>query len=1131
MTMGISSQTVRLFISSTFSDFRHERDVLQNRVFPYLTDLCRAHGVEFQAVDLRWGIREEEAFEQRTLDICIREIQRCLEVSPQPNFLILIGERYGWQPLPSNIPVADFDAISNWLHKEVDNVGNVPALAAQAMLVRWYRLDSNALPHAYRLQPRSGSDVEFKVWEVTEAKLRSILRAAIHGLRWKRTRTDRYLLSATAQEIEKGVFGKEGSVPKNQRNGTVADVSGHVFCFHRKRLGVRPNTGVPVSRDFTDITGAGVQDAQALARLNELSDSLRHRLGNNYLTYQAFALAKDRNGGPLDDISKDHIETFASDAQRLLSAVIQSQIQSLESVTAIERECGRHSEFLRAKVRQFEGHSALLDRISTWLGQVGGPLVLHGRGGVGKSSVMAKVIDNAQKNGFIAVFRFLGLTSESSGGTTFLRSICEDIAVHLNGPVASHDDIAGWSSEFKKLVQLMAQAPSKFFIAIDAVDQLAADDPALEMSWLPKEFPANVRLVVSTVSGGIVETLQNRLLLVNVEEVGALESASGKSLLKKWLASTGRQLQDRQTEYVLDAYTKNGLPLYLRLAVGESQHWTSYLDLPDRPGVLPVDVEQLIQQIFARLELPKNHGKLVVRRALGYLVAAKNGLTESELIDVLSEDQQLMRQFRKDSPQGQDLKRLPFIVWSRLRDELEDYLSERQADGLPVIGFFHRIFKEVATQLTLCKLHERRFLHTGLAQYFSKQSNYLDADGQQRPNRRRLSELALHLLRSGKIDELNTLITDGSYFDAKLEIGARYELFTEYLQCRHAMAKDGATQKALRNLSGALANHVIRNTNSRPRLAIDIEDLHAYLAFRKDSALYREFLSGGIALLKNDLRRTVSIPLQRLYLGMQARQGNMLRRDGVLTSAKRLLTDLNFQMNAYGPTAERARVEYDLGYIAYLQGDLKKGAALIEQSAETAKADGNEVGYWISKCVAAHQRWLLAIASADGFKATADMHSLLDQALAVFSRRKYEDTTSERWVMNIYSHRFNLAFRAADVQTATAVFQMISNDPWLKGFGDDVTVARCNARLAILQGRYVEGAMALASIAMQRRKRSKKDEALAEDFMDAGFAYQLGGSKEAARKMWALAEKLPKSYGNRYWQNVISQQKQATLRK
>ena len=49
--------TFRVFISSTFSDLKTERDALQAHVFPRLREYCQTHGLHgcrFQAIDLRF---------------------------------------------------------------------------------------------------------------------------------------------------------------------------------------------------------------------------------------------------------------------------------------------------------------------------------------------------------------------------------------------------------------------------------------------------------------------------------------------------------------------------------------------------------------------------------------------------------------------------------------------------------------------------------------------------------------------------------------------------------------------------------------------------------------------------------------------------------------------------------------------------------------------------------------------------------------------------------------------------------------------------------------------------------------------------------------------------------------------
>lgn len=78
------SPTIRLFVSSTFSDLKAERDALQREVFPRLKQFCLSKGLRFQAIDLRWGISEEAGRDNRTLRICLRELRRCQQDRRKP---------------------------------------------------------------------------------------------------------------------------------------------------------------------------------------------------------------------------------------------------------------------------------------------------------------------------------------------------------------------------------------------------------------------------------------------------------------------------------------------------------------------------------------------------------------------------------------------------------------------------------------------------------------------------------------------------------------------------------------------------------------------------------------------------------------------------------------------------------------------------------------------------------------------------------------------------------------------------------------------------------------------------------------------------------------------------------------
>ena len=95
----MQNKTFRLFISSPFSDFEKEREVLHKKVFPKIDEYCNEKNLTFQPVDLRWGVNEEAQLDQKTLEVCLEEVRACKHF-PHPNFLIMAGDRYGYVPCP-----------------------------------------------------------------------------------------------------------------------------------------------------------------------------------------------------------------------------------------------------------------------------------------------------------------------------------------------------------------------------------------------------------------------------------------------------------------------------------------------------------------------------------------------------------------------------------------------------------------------------------------------------------------------------------------------------------------------------------------------------------------------------------------------------------------------------------------------------------------------------------------------------------------------------------------------------------------------------------------------------------------------------------------------------------------------
>ena len=140
------------------------------------------------------------------------------------------------------------------------------------------------------------------------------------------------------------------------------------------------------------------------------------------------------------------------------------------------------------------------------------------------------------------------------------------------------------------------------------------------------------------------------------------------------LLFSGRTLREEQNDYLMkltkeEVDREKPTALRIKLLFDSASKWTSYEMLED----ISPSVKDLINSFFKKLE--DTHGDILVRRFFGLMNAAKRGLSEEELIDLLSTDDDVMDsvfQFHKPP-----IRRLPQIVFARLRSAIGEYIVER----------------------------------------------------------------------------------------------------------------------------------------------------------------------------------------------------------------------------------------------------------------------------------------------------------------------------------------------------------------------------------------------------------------------------------------------------------------------
>jgi WD40 repeat protein len=765
-----ASRTFRIFVSSTFDDLKEERNALQKHVFPKLRELCLQHGCRFQAIDLRWGVSEEAAIDQQTMKICFEEIGRCQRVTPRPNFIVLLGDRYGWCPLPYEIPALEFEEIKT----------NIKDNESIELLNKWYQCDYNAVPPVYDLQPRKREYVESANWEPIERRLRSILLEAVKTMDLSEEAQSKYWASATEQEIRCGAL-------------KVDKASEHVFCFFRTIKNIPHD---PSAKKYIDLDETGNIDSDARRKLVALKCCLKEKLPNNIFKYEA--------QWTKSAVSSDHLNQLCDDALRSLTQVIEREIAGLEETNPLDEEIDAHEAFGKERISAFTGREDILTAISDYIkGPSIYPYVIRGESGSGKTALMAKTVERVREGCPEAkVFcRYIGATPESSDGRSLLERLCNQIYNTFDfenqkqrklAEIKKDDEDAKQRRQevereyeipmdFQKLSPIfrsfLSKIPSqeKLILFIDALDQLSDTDHARNLTWLPSELPRNIRVIVSTLPGKCLSLLERMLPEKNLKELEPMPLAEGTDLLKSWLKAAGRTLQNNQMKEVLGKFTKSGLPFYLKLAFEEARRWKSYTPRVD----LSPDIPGIIRDFFKRLSLPANHGKVLVSHSMGYLAAAKNGLTEDELLDILSLDKTVFKYFADRAHHEPTETKLPVVVWLRLYHELESYLTERTADGTIVLSFYHRQLLEVVDDIFFEDgVKQKR--HSLLASYFDKQPLWQEGQGKRTPNVRKVSELPYQQTYGELWDAIEKTLCDLHFVEAKCIGGLTHQLLSDF---------------------------------------------------------------------------------------------------------------------------------------------------------------------------------------------------------------------------------------------------------------------------------------------------------------------------------------------------------------
>ena len=443
------------------------------------------------------------------------------------------------------------------------------------------------------------------------------------------------------------------------------------------------------------------------------------------------------------------------------TAVINKVFPEGSQLDPLDREAMDHDAYAQSRERVYIGRPEYFAKLDAHANGGGDqPLVILGESGCGKSALLANWVTHYRQvhPDVLILQHYIGATPYSADWATMLRRILGEFKRHMEIREDIPDKPDTLRSAFPNWLH-MAAAKGRIVLVLDALNQLEDRDGAPDLVWLPPVMPENVRLIISTLPGRPLDEIKKRAWAAL--EVEPLTQPERERLIGAYLVQYAKTLSPARVQRIAAA-SQSANPLYLRILLDELRLFGEHEQLGERIGhyLKAESPRDLYRKVIARWEedygtrgeqvsrncslrkpgdairrfLSRRREQNLVGSALSLLWAARRGLSETELLQVLGED---------DRP-------LPHAAWSPLYLAMSDALVSR--GGL--LTFAHDFLRTAAQDAYLSTEKHQEQAHLRLADYFQRQSSAP----------RRTDELPWQLAQARAWESLQVLLTDRAFF-------------------------------------------------------------------------------------------------------------------------------------------------------------------------------------------------------------------------------------------------------------------------------------------------------------------------------------------------------------------------------
>ncbi|MEY2453591.1 MAG: hypothetical protein QOD92_3165 [Acidimicrobiaceae bacterium] len=401
------------------------------------------------------------------------------------------------------------------------------------------------------------------------------------------------------------------------------------------------------------------------------------------------------------------------------------------------RSAAEHAAFAAARFAGFVPRPDLSAALDAHAGAADPPLVVTGPAGAGASALVANWTSTwrAAHPADVVIEHYVGATADASDWRALARRVIAELVEAHGVPGIDVDalpeEAAGLRTVLAQAFDRVGVVDRRTVIVVDGVDQLDDVDGATDLVWLPLSVPASIRIVLTTLVGPPVDAGTHRGW--RILEVPPLTEHQRREFIATFLARYAKALDEVHVQRLATA-APTGNALYLRVVLSELRQHGDHFTLGELIESLlaAATVDDLIELVLSRYERDFERDRPgLVRDAFSALWAARRGLSEPELLDLLGG--------------GQDP--LPHATWAPL------FLAAEE--GLVTRSGYLRFATEVHRKAVEDRYAPSATGHATLAEYFATQPL----------GPRVVDELPWHQLAVGHVDALARTLGDAAFTD------------------------------------------------------------------------------------------------------------------------------------------------------------------------------------------------------------------------------------------------------------------------------------------------------------------------------------------------------------------------------